>query len=406
MNILILSDRYYPAPVSGAILIKDLADELTDQKHCVTVVCGDHTITDHNISREDSVNVLRVKVANQKALNKANRLIFELSLQYKMWKVYKNELKNAQFDIVIAHSPTIFWSFIISRINNIKKIPTYLILRDLFPQWTLDSGELSRLNPVYWVLRYFELRLYKNSDLIGLQSERDIKYISNLKDRLNFETEVLFNWQKKPQQQPMKSNIRKDLDLLDKVIFIFGGNIGIAQNIKGLMRVIDEFEKNQNIHFLFIGAGTEYETLNKWLTENSKKNVTLMPSVTNDEYQAILVECDVGIVSLRKDIVTNNYPNKMLNYMRYKLPILATLNIDIELHDFINKHEIGLVSDNGDDKSLIKNINFLAKNKEEREKMGLNGFFLLEKEFNSKSAVKKILKFYEDEVKKHPNLPN
>ena len=406
MNILILSDRYHPTPVSGAILIKDLADELTDQKHCVTVVCGDHTITDHNISREDSVNVLRVKVANQKALNKANRLIFELSLQYKMWKVYKNELKKAQFDIVIAHSPTIFWSFIISRINNIKKIPTYLILRDLFPQWTLDSGELSRLNPVYWVLRYFELRLYKNSDLIGLQSERDIKYISNLKDRLNFETEVLFNWQKKPQQQPMKSNIRKDLDLLDKVIFIFGGNIGIAQNIKGLMRVIDEFEKNQNIHFLFIGAGTEYETLNKWLTENSKKNVTLMPAVTNDEYQAILVECDVGIVSLRKDIVTNNYPNKMLNYMRYKLPILATLNIDIELHDFINKHEIGLVSDNGDDKSLIKNINFLAKNKEEREKMGLNGFFLLEKEFNSKSAVKKILKFYEDEVKKYPNLPN
>ena len=149
MKILILSDRYFPAPVSGAILVKDLADELTEQKHCVSVICGDHNIKENKlISSEGSVNVLRVKVANQKTLNKPRRLLFEFTLQYKMWKAFKSEISQKEFDMVIAHSPTIFWSFLLKRINKIKKIPTYLVLRDLFPQWTLDSRVLTKRNPV------------------------------------------------------------------------------------------------------------------------------------------------------------------------------------------------------------------------------------------------------------------
>ena len=74
MKILILSDRYFPAPVSGAILIKDLADELTEQKNSVSVICGDHNIKENNyVSNEESVNVMRVKVANQKTLNKPSK---------------------------------------------------------------------------------------------------------------------------------------------------------------------------------------------------------------------------------------------------------------------------------------------------------------------------------------------
>ena len=38
MNIAILTDRYFPTPVSGAVLMHDLALELVSQKHNVLVV--------------------------------------------------------------------------------------------------------------------------------------------------------------------------------------------------------------------------------------------------------------------------------------------------------------------------------------------------------------------------------
>ena len=44
MNILILTDRYYPSPMSGAILTRDLATELSSQGHQVYVASGDSTI--------------------------------------------------------------------------------------------------------------------------------------------------------------------------------------------------------------------------------------------------------------------------------------------------------------------------------------------------------------------------
>ena len=82
MNIIILSDRYHPTPVSGAVLIYDLARELVEQNHNVYVLTADSNIsTPYKLCVEEGVNILRVKTQNQKELSKPSRLLFELLLQ-------------------------------------------------------------------------------------------------------------------------------------------------------------------------------------------------------------------------------------------------------------------------------------------------------------------------------------
>ena len=55
---------------------------------------------------------------------------------------------------------------------------------------------------------------------------------------------------------------------------------------------------------------------------------------------------------------------------------------------------------------MIRNINFLAKDRKSREEMGQKGKKILENKFSSKVAVNQILDFYINETKKHPNLPS
>ena len=89
MNIAILTDRYFPTPVSGAVLMHDMALELVSQKHNVLVLTGDSQIkSNFEIRKENGIKILRVKVLNQKSLSLPRRLLFELFLQKKIWKIF------------------------------------------------------------------------------------------------------------------------------------------------------------------------------------------------------------------------------------------------------------------------------------------------------------------------------
>ena len=145
------------------------------------------------------------------------------------------------------------------------------------------------------------------------------------------------------------------------------------------------------MHFLFIGEGTEYKNIEKWIENKKASNINLLPAVSDIEYQSILKECDVGIISLRSSFKTDNFPNKIMNYMEYQLPILASVNPGNELIELIEDNKNGLVANNGEDEQLFKNATKLIEDSELREKMGLNGYKLLKEKFDSNKAVNSIL---------------
>ena len=262
-------------------------------------------------------------------------------------------------------------------------------MRDIFPKWALDTGIISRFNPIYWFLKWHELKLYREVDKIGVQSNSNLNYFEKATKPSSIE--VLYNFKKPYLSNIPKSKIREKLELQDKVIFVFGGNLGYAQDIDNLLRLVGSFRNDDKFHFLFIGEGTEFKSIDLWIKNNDVKNITLLPAVSDLEYQSILQVCDVGVISLRRSFKTDNFPNKIMNYMEYKLPILASINPNNELSGLINEHGIGLVSENGDDKGLKNNTLRLLEDSKLRSEMGSKGKILLEKQFNANSAVTKIL---------------
>ncbi len=390
MNIYLFVDRYKPYPLSSARMIEDLSNNFLLENHNITVITTDHKIKEkYEISDDKGIRVVRVKTLNINQRSKVIRSLIEISLSGLIWKNTKNIFKYEKIDLIICYSPTIFWAGLLEKIKKISDAKVYLVLRDLFPQWALDTGVISKYNPMYWYFKSVEIKLYKSVDRIGVQSEKNKEYF--LGSKFINKVEVLYNWIRIRNEINSNLSFRKRMKLEDKIILVYGGNIGIAQDIGNILRLAKKLLPHKKPHILIIGRGTEYKKVKNIIENDNLLNVTLLDSMDNKDYISIMSNCDIGLISLNKDFKTENFPGKMMEYMNSGLPILASINKGNNFNELMHHHNAGLVSINGDDNDLYNNAINLIDNNSLREDMGKQAFKLLKNKFNVEVAAKQIL---------------
>ena len=100
----------------------------------------------------------------------------------------------------------------------------------------------------------------------------------------SFNPEVLYNWVQQEAEVNFNdiSSIRKDLDIDKKVIFLYGGNIGVAQDLDNLLDLALLLKDQKDIFFLLVGEGTEFKRLNNRILNDNMTNIVLMESHMND----------------------------------------------------------------------------------------------------------------------------
>ena len=120
----------------------------------------------------------------------------------------------------------------------------------------------------------------------------------------------------------------------------------------------------------------------------------MMPSVDRETYLSILSNADIGLVSLGKKMLSNNYPLKMIGYMQLSKPILASVNKNNEIVQMILDKNVGLVSLAGNEEEFNKNLNILITNKTLREEKGSNGLKLFNDKFTVQVACSQIFNHF------------
>lgn len=240
--------------------------------------------------------------------------------------------------------------------------------------------------------RFFEKYSYGQADMIGLMSEKNLQFFNSV-TQSQYSVEILRNWAElKPHFLPSNDeSIRKRLNLEDKVIFFYGGNIGHAQDMANLMRLARAMSGYDRAHFLFVGQGDEVELINQLAQKWQLDNFTYLPSVNQAEFKNILADIDIGLFSLSAQHTAHNFPGKLLGYMVQSLPILGSVNQGNDLQEIMNSSQAGMISVNGEDQLLFDNALALYEDDELRKQIGKNAFLLLENEFSVQSAGSLIL---------------
>jgi len=383
-----------PSVESCAQLIHDLAHEFKSRGHDPVVITPNNNISNNvQLTDEQGIQVIRVKTGKIKGTTRFSRALNEIRLSNKIWRKAKKHLLAHQFDLIVYYSPSIFFGSLVNRLKKIFDCKSYLILRDIFPKWALDAGILKK-GPLYNYFKRKEFQNYDAADIIGVQSPANLNYFINngLNERYNLE--VLLNWINLSQDSVSHFNFRKKLGLEKKIVFFYGGNIGIAQDMDNIIRLAERFNQDPDAYFLLVGDGSEVHRLQKEVQKRNLTNLAIHPAVNQRDYLCMLSEFDIGLISLDRRLKTQNFPGKMLGYMYNAKPILASINQGNDLQDILQAHDAGLVSHNGDDETFYNHAMQLIRNPGLREQMGRNGRVLLEKFFSVSGAASQILSHF------------
>ena len=393
MRLALLIDDYMPDSTRvGAKMFHELACECVKCGHDVVVIIpGINQKTPLEKSVLDGVTVWKFRSGQIKDIGKVKRAINETLLSTRAWNAIKAEVNPDYFDGIVYYSPSIFFSRLVRKLKKVCGCKSYLVLRDLFPQWAVDEGLMKQGSIIEKYFRFFETLNYEAANHIGLMSQNNLTLFNNRTDNV-YQTTILRNWAAFTpfDSQGSGFSYRDKLNLKNKVIYFYGGNIGHAQDMANLMRLARDMQSYSQAHFLFVGQGDEVELINKLATVWELDNFTYLPSVTQEEFKHLLSEVDVGLFSLAHSHTAHNFPGKLLGYMVESLPILGSVNPGNDLLDTVREYDAGDIFINGDDENLL-NASIAYLDNEYRNNKGNNATALLHKEFTVESAAKDII---------------
>ncbi len=340
MRVLLIVDSYLPEPKATGPMFHSLARELMDRGHQVMILTVSDTISAKVVSGcEAGLSVVRVRTPRLKGISLARRAIRELLLSNIVWARARRAIAPFRADLIAFYSPTIFWGPLVRRLKRLWRARTVLILRDIFPQWALDAGRM-RAGPHFLLFEHYAALQYRAADRIGVQSPRNLEYFRARAPEFLPKTGVLFNWTSGPRSAP--APLRADLGIPgDRVIFLYGGNLGDAQD-PDLLLATARALSSSNAVILVVGEGSATARIQAAIREEDFRHLVFWPSVAQERFGEIAAACDVGMVLLNRRLTTHNFPGKLLTYVSAELPVLASVNRGNDLRDILESSGAGI----------------------------------------------------------------
>ena len=397
MNVLFLMISF-PDINKDSNLYSDLIEEFRNNGHQVYVA----TLLEkkHNqktyLEKVKNLNILRVRAGNlfntNSVIKKGLTTITIANYFKRAVQKYFNKIK---FDLVIYPTPPITFAPVVKYLKQRDKCTSYLILRDIFPQYVRDLGLLN--NPLLFnYFRLIEKQLYNISDYIGCMSKGNIRYILDHNDIDESKLEILYNWGRIfYNSEVIAVDYKKKYGLENKFVAVFGGNIGLPQELEFLLELAKEYINRSDIVFFIIGKGAQKEKIVNLINYHKLSNVIIKDYIPRNEYRNLLKQCDIGLINLNRTFTVPNMPSKVVDYFNASIPILASTDKNTDLKQFLQDAKAGLWSETGDLEVYKGNFEKLLNDKKLREELGTNGKKFLEEHLNVEKAYQIIMKHFE-----------
>lgn len=342
MKLLLLCDSFPPQRSSAAVQLSDLAEQFALDGHALTVIVADPECNEP-VSEEwiQNYRLIRIRTPKTKDIGYIRRSMNEFLMPFLMWyRLIRYGFVANSYDAIIWYSPTIFLGPLVQRLKTKWNCTSYLIIRDIFPEWAADIGILKR-GLAYKVLKVIANYQYSVADIIGVQSPGNLKYFRHMERDSTATIEVLPNW--------LKANPRKNVCSIDlsktklngKKVLAYTGNMGIAQDLSLVVDLAKLRRDDADLGFIFVGRGAQKEKLISEVKSHGLNNFLFFDEIDPSEIPGLLSQCAVGIVSLDYRHKSHNIPGKFITYLQNSLPCFAIVNPGNDITRIIEAEQLG-----------------------------------------------------------------
>ncbi len=343
MRIALIADTFPPLRTSGAVQLRDLARQIGRMGHEITVLVSSPDLAcPWELEKFDTFSVLRLRAPRTKGVGYARRTINEFLMPFAMLRNLKSSpIALEEWDGIVWYSPTVFLGPIVASLKKKNACRSYLIVRDIFPEWAVDMGLMGRGIP-YSFFKIIAKYQYSLADVIGIQTQGNEVYFQKWLKRRDRRLEVLNNWIAKSPQSACSIDLSQSA-LRDRFLFVYAGNMGVAQGMDSLLRLAESLRDRADIGFVFVGRGSESTRLRDEAKRLELANVLFYDEIDAEEIPGLYSQCKAGLLALDQKHKSHNIPGKFLPYMQAGLPVLSVINPGNDLVELIRVERVGCV---------------------------------------------------------------
>lgn len=395
MHILFFAQCYAPEDVSAAVLITELAEDLVQRGHQVTVVTGIPSYPFgrvfpgyHNrfLQKEflNGVQVIRVW-----SYISPKKTFWPRILHYGTYSALA--LAGGFFtqkpDVIVSYSPPLPLGLSAWVIKKIRRIPWVLQLEDLYPDAAIAAGVLRN----QWVIRFFqsmEKFEYRRADKISVICENFRRNLLE-KEIPNEKICLIPVWADPDWIHPLpkENTFRRQYQLVGKFVILYAGNMGHTSCLEGVLEAAVLLKNQPEICFVLIGEGVKKSGLEETVRSQELNNVILLPFQSRVQFPEILAAADLSLVTINQNAALSSLPSKVFNVMASARPVLAVAPLDSDVAQLIIETDCGVVVPPGDPKALEEVVIQLINQESRLLDMGRNGRKAVEGKFSREKCV-------------------
>ena len=363
MQIISVYRHYWPDITPYARILRGLLEAFEEEGHDVSVFTAQPSYNGVKSTKQpekellEGVEVNRITLLGEKKKQFYKR--FTNSCYFLARAFVFVFFRRTQCDLIIANvHPPVLMGCLLRFIRFTTGIPYILHCQDIHPEAAFHAGILKSkfLQRILVAIDHkncerAERVVVLSSDMAEtLQSRYPDKALQNIEVINNFplqkyvsNAKPLPSFENKPKHSP-------------PFRILFSGNIGRFQSLYRLIEVGHLLKSKKDIHFIFMGAGSEKKTLELAAGELLGKTVFFEDHQSVETAFACMELADLGVVSLSPDMFRLAYPSKTMTYLSAGCPILALIERQSELSEVIAANNIGITPKNLSIKSISETI--------------------------------------------------
>lgn len=296
-------------------------------------------------------------------------------------------IKFNNYDVVIGPSVPLVNSFIGLILSKLNKSKFIYEIRDVWPDALVFNGIISKFNPLYLVLKIFEIFIYKFSD--GLISA--LPNTNNYVKKYNKHLVQLYL----PNSYKLYPIFKKKFNK-KKLKVVYVGRFNEDHDIKIILHSAKEilFEKKiKDISFDLYGYGNLINEIKNYKILNNLSNLHLKGKIEKHKIYNLLKKYDLGLCT-----ITNSKAykwgvnlNKLYEYLNSSLPVVFSGNIS---KNPIELAKCGFAFSTFKHKDLTENILKFKKFKnKQKEELSINAKKFFNDNYNLDLNIKNLENF-------------
>jgi len=382
MHILLLSTYFRPDIASTGVLMTQLAEELAELGHRITVITS---MPHYDTNRIWDSYRGRLVVHECQGLMDIYRVYLYVPQQKEN---FKGRLLNyASFhllsglvatfirhpDVILVPSPPLtngVTGFLISRL---RRIPFVYNVQDIWPDVVIRVGVMKnpRIIAFFRSVERFVYRTAAAITVIGEGFRRNLVAKGVHSDKIH----IIPNFADAEFMRPLPRHNgfshRHGLD--DRFVVLFAGNVGLSQGLDTVLEAARLLTDRPDVLFLIVGNGAAKFNLIKQAEELHLNNVRFLSFQPHEAVPEMYASADVCLVPLRRGLTEESVPCKVFTIMASGRPLVASVDRESDTWQLVKEAECGLCIEPENHEALAEALRTLYADRTLRRCLGRNG---------------------------------